>query len=147
MIPRQALTLSTAELTQLFQENKALTQELTSLVRSSASEEFEDLATAADMLILLQDRVDFLRQELRYTGEKVEKLEEEERREREKKERAERMANTPAVDLEKQLAECRRVKAGLKAEWEQLQFSYGRQLRELKTRTTQQRAQLITNLP
>jgi len=147
MIPRLPLTLPAAELSQLAQENKSLTQELLSQVRSSGSEEFEDLATAADMLLLLQDRVDFLRQELRYTCEKVEKLEEEERREREKKERTDRLVATPSVDLEKQLVECRRVKAALKAEWEQLQFSYGRQLRDLKTRTTQQRAQLITNMP
>ena len=147
MIPRQALTLPAAELSQLSQENKSLTNELITLVRSSNSEEFEDLATAADMLVLLQERVEFLRQELRYTGEKVERLEEEERREREKKERADRLAATPAAEMETQLVECRRVKASLKAEWEQLQVCYGKQLRELKTRTTQQRAQLLTNLP
>ena len=147
MIPRQTLTLPGAELAQLAQENKSLTQELTSLVRSSHSDEFEDLATAADMLILLQDRVEFLRQELRYTVEKVEKLGEEDSREREKRERTERLAATPVVDLEAQLMESRRIKASLKAEWEHLQRSYGQQLRDLKTRTTQQRAQLLTNLP
>lgn len=147
MIPKQTLTLPIAELAHLSQENKSLTRELTSIVRSQGNEEFTDLATAADMLVLLQSRVEFLRQELRYLDERTSVLEEEEKREREKKARMDRLAAIPPAQLETQLNECRRKKACLKEEWDQLQVRYGKRLRELKTRTTQQKAQLLTNLP
>ena len=134
-----------AELTQLFGENKALTDEITRLSSREGNSEFEDIAAAAEMLILLQERVEFLRQELRYTTDRLSALSAEAALERSKRETAEKVSKSSPADLEIQLTEARRVKSALIEEYTQLRNNYGRQIRDLKARTSQQRAQLITN--
>lgn len=146
MIPKQNLTIQKAELSQLYTENRNLTAELIEMSRKSDSSEFTDIATAADMLILLQDRVEFLRQELRYTQDKLQHITAEAEIEREKQTVARKIANTNPAQLEVQLEDARRVKAALLQDYRQLRADFGRQVRDLKDRTSQQRAKFLTNL-